>query len=531
MTIEIWISTSLHVAERDRALDEAIAAAIRDVTSALALEPPAHRVLSRDGEPLVTIEVDGRPCRYSPELACRAWHRVDGWASLPTTRRELAAALAAAPEARRIAWLAALCHDVLWSHRARLVDARAGERAFGAAAAVLGASCTAFARALVSQGLDLADAGALAEHVSREHARGSDLEAIVETLISARGGNTIEIRLRTDDLRALTSDARSPSPSPSPSPSASPFAAMRDRLFYELGWKFPVFRFVTDDTLAPHSVAFRFKRIPIAAFRGLAPGELACNAAPSPGERAIIHPFKWLRISVGRRAVDGASSWTPLEWIALHLEHELRRHCSLFVHHDAVHGLIERTSDVWPVLVDAARRRFSVATITQVIRLLLAEAVSIRNLRVVLSSLCDYDTIVADQHEHVVFDDRLAVAAPLEGDHDRAVHVAAHVRAALKRQLSFQYTRGSSTLVVYLLDRAIESGCAGRALEPALEDRLVRGLSAERGDSRQPIVILTTSDTRPHVRAAVADEFPDVDVLSYAELSPDLNIQPIARIS
>src|SRR6185436_16065635 len=101
------------------------------------------------------------------------------------------------------------------------------------------------------------------------------------------------------------------------------------------------------------------------------------------------------------------------------------------------------------------------------------------------------------------------------------------VRAGLKRQLSFQYTRGSSTLVVYLLDRAIETGSAGRPPDAAIEQRLLHGLEAERGDSRQPIVILTTADARPHIRAVVADEFPDLDVLSYAELSPELNIQPI----
>jgi type III secretion protein V len=44
-------------------------------------------------------------------------------------------------------------------------------------------------------------------------------------------------------------------------------------------------------------------------------------------------------------------------------------------------------------------------------------------------------------------------------------------------------------------------------------------------------VILTTQEVRLRLRKEVAHEFPHLNVLSYQELSPDMNIQPIARIS
>ena len=44
-------------------------------------------------------------------------------------------------------------------------------------------------------------------------------------------------------------------------------------------------------------------------------------------------------------------------------------------------------------------------------------------------------------------------------------------------------------------------------------------------------VLLTTMNVRARLRREIKDKFPYLAVLSYRELSPDMNIQPIARIS
>jgi type III secretory pathway component EscV len=44
-------------------------------------------------------------------------------------------------------------------------------------------------------------------------------------------------------------------------------------------------------------------------------------------------------------------------------------------------------------------------------------------------------------------------------------------------------------------------------------------------------VILTGIDVRRHIRRTIEAEFPNVAVLSYQELVPEMNIQPLARIS
>ncbi|MGH9846941.1 MAG: FHIPEP family type III secretion protein, partial [Blastocatellia bacterium] len=44
-------------------------------------------------------------------------------------------------------------------------------------------------------------------------------------------------------------------------------------------------------------------------------------------------------------------------------------------------------------------------------------------------------------------------------------------------------------------------------------------------------VILTVSTIRSSLRGMIAAEFPRLPVLSYDELSPEMNIQPLARIT
>ncbi len=49
--------------------------------------------------------------------------------------------------------------------------------------------------------------------------------------------------------------------------------------------------------------------------------------------------------------------------------------------------------------------------------------------------------------------------------------------------------------------------------------------------AQNPPVLLTSMDVRRVMRKLIEKDFPRLAVLSYQELSPDMNIQPIARIS
>jgi type III secretion protein V len=111
------------------------------------------------------------------------------------------------------------------------------------------------------------------------------------------------------------------------------------------------------------------------------------------------------------------------------------------------------------------------------------------------------------------------------------------VRISLKNYISHKYSKGSNSLIVYLLDATIErriGEIAGRPLTSEEKARLKAAVSSEvgvLGASTQTPVLLTTMEVRRTLRKLIEQDFPNLPVLSYQELSPDTNIQPIARIS
>jgi type III secretion protein V len=82
----------------------------------------------------------------------------------------------------------------------------------------------------------------------------------------------------------------------------------------------------------------------------------------------------------------------------------------------------------------------------------------------------------------------------------------------------------------------IQKSAAGNylALEPEVTQDILSAIRAEIENlpptAQQP-VILTTQEIRRYLRKLVEMEFPHLAVLSYQELSSDMNIQPIARIA
>jgi len=156
-----------------------------------------------------------------------------------------------------------------------------------------------------------------------------------------------------------------------------------------------------------------------------------------------------------------------------------------------------------------------------VLRRLVEEQVSIRDLRAILGALADWGRAEKDP-----------------------VLLTEYVRAALKRQLTFQHTGGTRRLLVFLLAPEIEEVVRGAitktqtgsylALEPDVSRDIlqaVRAALAARAPDAPPPVILSGMEVRRYVRRLVEIEHPEVAVLSFQELVPDVNVQPVGRIA
>jgi type III secretion protein V len=118
-----------------------------------------------------------------------------------------------------------------------------------------------------------------------------------------------------------------------------------------------------------------------------------------------------------------------------------------------------------------------------------------------------------------------------------------YVRVALKRHISFRHSAGNNLLPAYLLAPAAEdivrgairqtSGGSYLALDPGTSRQLIDNIKATVGDlsrSMQKPVLLTSMDIRRYLRKMIEQDLYDLPVLSYQELTPEVNIQPLARV-
>jgi type III secretion protein V len=309
---------------------------------------------------------------------------------------------------------------------------------------------------------------------------------------------------------------------------------MRDGLFYELGVRYPGLRVRGNDgDLPPGSYIIMVNEIPL-VMGTVDKNKCLVNDTPDrlrllgidadPAQNpANGNACGWINMEQRKLAEDaGLTTWDAPGYIVLHLSAVLRKNAAEFVGIQETQNMLEQLEQAFPALVkEVVPKAVSPFQLTDILRRLVEEEISIRDLRNILQALAEW--------------------GPVEND---TVMLTEYVRAALKRYISHKYTRGQSTLIVYLLDPQIEetvrssvqhtSSGSYLALEPEITQEILAAVRNEVGNlppSAQQPVVLTTMEIRRYFRKLVELEFPHLAVLSYQELSPEMNIQPIARIS
>jgi type III secretion protein V len=159
------------------------------------------------------------------------------------------------------------------------------------------------------------------------------------------------------------------------------------------------------------------------------------------------------------------------------------------------------------------------ATLADVLRRLVEERVSVRDLRAILEGL--------------------AAVAATEKD---PLALAELARAQLRRPISFNLTAGASVLSVITVDPIIEDTVrkaitrtpAGSflSLPPAPARDVIASLkraAAEAGANGHVPIVLTQPDIRRFLRKLIETDVPAATVVSFAELLPELTLRPVAK--
>jgi len=329
-----------------------------------------------------------------------------------------------------------------------------------------------------------------------------------------------------------------PDPLPGPSPlvlelapgwvdgpaGARPFqealGAMRARLEHELGFRVPGVQVRTGAALPPGSYRILVDEVPAACGRLPTSGllvrgrarELAFLAEAEPVDDPVagVALARVPEPARGRIALAGLDSLTPAQLVVEHLGQVARRHAPALLGLQDVQVLLDAVESRLPALVRPALERVPLPVLADVLRRLLHEGVSVRNLRGVLETL----------------------AAPgMDGD---AAALAERCRQSLARWISHRHAP-SGALFAWLVDPALEDSLRTRtvdgvpALEPERVQALLEAVGALAEDGRA--VLLASGDVRRPLRALCEGAYPEVAVLAYAELDPALRVKPLGRLS
>ena len=182
-------------------------------------------------------------------------------------------------------------------------------------------------------------------------------------------------------------------------------------------------------------------------------------------------------------------------------------------------GLLDALERTHPALIrEVVPKLISPVLLTDVLRRLVEEGISLRNLRDILGALAEW--------------------APQERD---PVALTEHVRVALRRAITYKYAGDTGVLAAYLLDPMIEDAIRDAiqktatgsylALEPQISRDIIGAVGRALGpEGWNGAVLLTGVEIRRYVRRLVETDHPGLAVLSFQELAPEAQIRPIARI-
>lgn len=306
---------------------------------------------------------------------------------------------------------------------------------------------------------------------------------------------------------------------------------MRHALYQDLGIRFPgVHVRSASPSLDPNEYAIFLNEVPTARGR-IIEGSILTNATEEVLGRYNL-PYTASKNAIGGASLwvdkqytevlkkGGIKYWNPLDVMVLHLSHFYKTHASEFMGIQEVRAILEFIEKSFPDLVKEVTRLVPLQKLTDIFRRLSQEQISIKDLRTILEALSEW--------------------AQTEKD---TVILTEYVRGALKRYISYKYSLGQSVLSVYLLDPEIEDMVRGAikqtsagsylALDPdsvQLILHAMRTIIVPTPPEGQPPVLITGMDVRRFTRKLIEGDFPDLPVLSYQEIVPEVRIQPLGRV-
>ena len=304
---------------------------------------------------------------------------------------------------------------------------------------------------------------------------------------------------------------------------------LRDRLFLDLGVALPGVRARAVPVLEPEQYVIAMQEVPEAQgtlrpdrlFVAEPPAVLASyGVVAEPGRDPVTGgDAAWVG-EEDREVLEaaGLEVLAPATLVAFHLDAVVRRKAKSLVGIQEVQSMLDQLERAYPALVrNVVPKPVSLALLTDVLRRLVDEGVSIRPLREILESLATF--------------------APHERD---PVTLTELVRMGLQAQITHRYMEAGG-IAAYVLDDEIEEAIADAiqrepggsylALPKHVAKEMVEAIKHETQPELGPAVLITRKPgIRRFTRRLIETDLPDLHVVARGELKPEAPIDVLASV-
>ncbi len=306
---------------------------------------------------------------------------------------------------------------------------------------------------------------------------------------------------------------------------------IRKTLALEMGLVVPTIRIIDNLRLRPSDYSIKINGVEVGK------GSLKVNkllAIPSvdmnddlEGEETLEPVFKtkakWIDESLREKAESlGYSVVDPPSIIATHITEVIKKNATEIMDVQKVKEIIDSVRESSPTVVDEALKAVpKYNNIQKILHNLLREGIGIRNMVSILETIADY------------------------GDKVTNIDLLTeYVRQRLSKQISEQFSDENDRMVVFTLDPEIEqmleqslqetdSGYTS-TISPEYMNLITRRTSDEiagvQNMGYNPIV-LTSASVRPVYKGIIDRALPDIVVLSFNEITKDVNLEHAGTIT
>lgn len=298
----------------------------------------------------------------------------------------------------------------------------------------------------------------------------------------------------------------------------------------ELGLIFPPIRIRDNMKLDPNVYSIKIKGVEVGRgsirmgkYLAMNPGDIEEKIeGEETVEPAFGLPAVWIDEAhrekaerLGYTVVDAPSV------IATHLTEVIKMYASEVLGRQDVQALLNSLSSDYSAVVDEVKKSgATIGDIQKVLKGLLREGVSIRDLVTIMETIADY--------------------FPSVKDHDELIEL---VRQALSRQICQQYADAEKKIPVITLSKGVEEVIKSAvvetekgkrfAMDPGEQRKLLGTITQEvkkiREKGRRP-VFLTSPEVRSIFRNIVSSIVPNSAVLSSFEIVPDIRLEAVGTI-